>query len=89
VAKHFYFHPTHLSKILKKITGTRFIDILHQVRLNKAGILLKTTDLPVKMIANEVGYENISFFYRIFKKHFECTPSEYRKEIGHQAGYHN
>jgi AraC-like DNA-binding protein len=79
-AKHFYFHPTHLSKILRKLTGTRFIDIIHQVKANQAGILLKTTDLPVNMVANEVGYENVSFFYQIFKKHFGCTPSLYRKK---------
>lgn len=82
-AKHFQFHPTHLSKILRKLTGTGFIDIIHQVKINQAGILLKTTDLPVNMVANEVGYENVSFFYKVFKKHFGCTPSAYKKKASH------
>ena len=79
VAHQFRFHPTYLSKILKKLTGMGFIDIVHQVKINQACVLLKTTNLPVTMVANDVGYENIGFFYRIFNKQFGCTPAVYRK----------
>jgi YesN/AraC family two-component response regulator len=78
-AKHFNFHPTYLSSIIKKLTGQRFIDILHEAKLNLASMLLITTDMPINSISNEVGYENTNFFYRIFKKHFGTTPAEYRK----------
>ncbi len=80
VAKHFYIHPTHLSRILKNLAGMNFIDIVHQVKLNQACILLKSTNLPISMVANEVGYENVTFFYKIFEKHIGCTPSIYRKK---------
>lgn len=80
VAEKFQFHPTHLSKLLKQQTGMRFLDIVHHTKLHQATILLKATDLPVSMIANEIGYENVSFFYRVFKKRFFCTPAEYRKQ---------
>lgn len=78
-AKYFNFHPAYLSAIIKKLTGEGFIHILHEAKMNLASILLQTTDVPISAISNEVGYENITFFYRIFKKYFNTTPAKYRK----------
>ena len=47
-------------------------------RFQKAVVLLMETDLPVEEIAANVGYENMSYFYRQFKARYGMTPRQYR-----------
>ncbi|MBM7836870.1 AraC-like DNA-binding protein/quercetin dioxygenase-like cupin family protein [Alkalihalobacillus xiaoxiensis] len=68
-----------LSKLIKKRTGKTFKAILQEKRLDIAREMLVQSDLPVSVIAEEVGYDNFSYFYQIFKKKFEQTPLAYRK----------
>lgn len=79
VAEHFHFHPNYLNSVIKKFKGNNFTFILQEAKLKKACFLLKNSDLPVVEIAKNIGYENISFFYKIFKKVYGCTPAEYKK----------
>ena len=51
---------------------------IQEERLKAAANLLKTTSLPIVEIMQEVGYENITYFYKIFKEKFKITPSIYR-----------
>jgi len=51
---------------------------VQHLRLSAAERLLKTTSLPVSEIARQVGYENVTFFYRIFERRRGCRPGEYR-----------
>ncbi len=78
-AKHFNFHPVYLSKILKKLPIATFMDLKNEARLRKARLLLENTSYKVDAIARDIGYSNISFFYKIFKEKYKMTPSEYRK----------
>lgn len=78
-ARNFSFDAAYLSKAIKKITGFKFMDLVHQSRLADACKLLEVTDLPIHVIANEAGYENVNFFYQIFKRRYLCSPAEYRK----------
>jgi len=52
--------------------------LIQEERLKAAANLLKTTSLPIVEIMQEVGYENITYFYKIFKEKFKITPSIYR-----------
>jgi len=83
VAKYFYFNPSYLSSAIKKITGKNFLNILHEIKIKNAYMLLKNSDLSISEIANEVGYSNMSFFYQIFKKKYGITPAKFRNEINH------
>ena len=47
--------------------------------MTSAARLLKTTDWPVTKVAEEIGYENISFFYRKFQERYQISPKEYRR----------
>lgn len=78
IAATFHFHPNYLSKIIKDNTGLTFTDILQYTRLKQAALLLKNTDLSIANIAHQVGYNNISFFYKLFQKKYRLTPAEYR-----------
>ncbi len=70
-----------LSKNIKKATGFTFKDLIQEKRLMKAKELLETTDFSVRTVVEEVGYDNISYFYRIFKEKYKKTPKELRKEL--------
>lgn len=70
-----------LSKIFKRKTGFTFISTVQQIRLKHAYHLLNTTDLPIVEIANMIGYNNISFFYKKFKETYNLTPSQIREDL--------
>lgn len=67
-----------MSRLIKKIYGVTFKDLLLQKRFDQAVRLLECTDLPVAEVALAVGYENTSFFYRRFKEIYKVSPKEYR-----------
>ncbi len=70
-----------LSKEIKKLTGENFKDIVQKERLEIASKLLCYSDLSVREISSQVGYENYSYFYRIFSKKYNMTPTSYRKKF--------
>lgn len=70
-----------ICRIVKKYTGTTFKQLVQESRLKKAAALLMRTSLPVIEIMQAVGYENITYFYKIFKVKYTMTPHEYRKMI--------
>lgn len=79
-AEKFHFHPNHLTRLLKSNLGKTFIEVSHQLKMKNACTLLENTDLTIDQVANEVGYTNITFFYKSFKKAHGITPAEYRKK---------
>lgn len=70
-----------LSKLIKKNTGHTYKELLQMKRLNKAVDLLKNTKLPVADIIIAVGYDNTSYFHRVFKEKYNYTPKQYRDNI--------
>jgi AraC-like DNA-binding protein/mannose-6-phosphate isomerase-like protein (cupin superfamily) len=69
-----------LSKNIKNATKFTFKELLQEKRLNMAKHLLKETDIPITEIVEMVGYDNISYFYRIFKKKYGVTPKKFREQ---------
>lgn len=71
--------PMHtLSKMIKKNTGFNFKELLQRKRLNKAVELMCDTDMSVNDIIIAVGYENKSYFHRVFKERYHMTPRAFR-----------
>jgi transcriptional regulator GlxA family with amidase domain len=58
------------------------LDYVHALRLEEAKWLLETSDEAVEAIANEVGYEDTSFFGRLFRRKVGITPMQYRLRFG-------
>jgi AraC family transcriptional regulator, melibiose operon regulatory protein len=79
MSEKYKYHPNYISAVLKKATGKSFTDLLQIQRLNKAAIYLSNSDLPIPVIAEEVGYSSVSFFYKKFNEIFFQTPKEYRE----------
>lgn len=69
-----------LSKEIRKRTGSTYTELLQKKRLNQAAYLLTTTTISVMDVAMAVGYDNISYFHRIFQKEYNMTPRKYRLE---------
>ncbi len=71
--------PNHLCKCFKTVTGMTPFAYLIGCRLSKAQYALKTTDLPVTGIALDCGFNDISYFIRLFRKTYGITPKQFRK----------
>ena len=67
-----------VSRIIKNETGSTFKNLLEEKRMNEACFLLKNTPLNIEDIALHAGYENLSFFYRLFQRKYGMTPRDYR-----------
>ena len=71
----------YISKLVKKHSGYTIKNLLQTRRLNQAAFLLSTTMLPVEDIITLVGYDNTSYFHRIFREYFHMTPKVYRNTV--------
>ena len=69
----------YLSKLFKEEKGETFINYISDKRLEKSRQLLETTELSIKEITAEVGYNDQNYFSRIFKSKYGLSPKEYRK----------
>lgn len=67
-----------LSREIKKKTGKKYTELVQEKRLSQSCFLLKKTDMSIEEIAIKIGYDNISFFYRIFKRKYGISPKIYR-----------
>ncbi len=74
VAKEVNLSQSHFMKYFKNTMGTSFIDYLNEYRLTMASRLLISSDSSILDIAAEVGFDNLSYFNRSFKKRFQQTP---------------
>ena len=69
----------HLNRIIKRLFGQPFKDVLIETRMEAAKDLLQNTNILVTKISEEVGYKQPSNFYRIFRERMGMTPEQYRK----------
>lgn len=79
LAKELHVSLPYLSSAVHEATGRTFKELLLEKRLTKAASLLLETRLPVQDVISAVGYENTSYFYRVFRERFGCSPRDYRR----------
>jgi len=75
-----YLSPDYLGRIFKSVTGSTVGDTIQSVRTDAACGLLKSTDKSIAEIAAECGFEDVGFFYNVFKKRLGTSPAQYRKQ---------
>ena len=78
IAEEMHYELTSLSRLIRRKTGKSYTELLQEKRLSQAAWLLKNTDRRVDDIARSVGYENVSYFHRLFQQRFACSPKRYR-----------
>ncbi len=69
------------SRFIKKRTGKTFIDSLNEIRIGHACRLLIDTTHTIAEISYQTGFNNLSYFNRIFKNRNHCTPKEFRENF--------
>lgn len=84
LAKLYFHNPQYLCRLFKKETGVPFTDFVNQVRINQAKHLLALTDHNIVDISLQAGYNNVTYFNRLFKEFTGMTPGEYRSSCQRQ-----
>jgi len=82
IAKNMYLSPVYISKIFKEETGEPPIGYLIGIRLKRAKEMLENDESKsIKGIADEVGYDDVYHFSKLFKKYYGESPQNYRKRM--------
>lgn len=81
ISRQFSFHPAHIIRCVKQRYGFTPVQLLLNIRIEKAKALLSDTDQPVNHIAESVGFTDTSYFSKQFKKIIGMTPLEYRRNV--------
>jgi transcriptional regulator GlxA family with amidase domain len=71
-----------LTRRFQRATGLTPIQYVHAIRIEEAKQMLEATQDPIEAIAHDLGYEDASFFMRMFKRDVKLTPSQYRRKFG-------
>jgi Response regulator containing CheY-like receiver domain and AraC-type DNA-binding domain len=80
LADHFHFSYNYLSTFLSENLTTSFSEYVKTLRLARAKQLLTETDMNLSEISEAVGYSDLSYFSKLFKKEFQLAPSKYRRK---------
>lgn len=75
-------HPGYLQRVFRSVTGKTLVEALTELRMDKAKMLLRQTNIPVTDIYDYVGVGSRQYFHALFKKHTGLTPMEYRESAG-------
>jgi AraC-like DNA-binding protein len=70
--------PAHFSRLVRQKTGHTFSDLLNQLRVNRASLLLRQTDKSLVQVALECGFRDQSYFTKVFRRVAGKTPREFR-----------
>lgn len=82
VAAQFYFNPVYLGKAYHEKFGCGLLDRIHDLRIEEAQRLLRTTDLISKVVAEKVGYSQYNYFLKQFERRIGMKPMDYRQVTG-------
>ncbi len=74
--------PNYLSRLCRARGGRSFIEVLTELRLERAAAMLRTVDVPISAVAAGCGFSDAGYFIRRFRRGFGATPGAYRREHG-------
>lgn len=79
VAQKMFMSRSQLSRKVKAVTGYTIINFIMHMRMDKAKRLLASSEMPITEVAMKCGFEDSSYFTRVFKQTYDITPTQYRK----------
>ena len=79
IAKEFHVNPSYASRRFSQYYKKTITDRITEVRIKRAKMLLSETEAPVGNIALNIGFDDVNYFSRVFKKATGHTPTQYRK----------
>lgn len=83
LAEYLCTNRTYISKAINSYANTNFYNYINTFRMDEATKILSdiSYDAPLRSLAEELGYNSQSAFYRAFQKEIGCSPSRYREEV--------
>jgi AraC family transcriptional activator of pobA len=81
IASKLHISPRYLSDLLKQETGKTAIELIHLSLISEAKNLLKENNQSVSEIGYALGFENLPYFSKLFKKEVGISPREYREQF--------
>jgi AraC-like DNA-binding protein/mannose-6-phosphate isomerase-like protein (cupin superfamily) len=72
-------------KYFKRTMGVSFVEYVNYKRIKKAELLLLTSELSIMEVSYEVGITNMSQFYKLFKRHNQCSPREFKLHMQNES----
>lgn len=76
----FNYNEKYLGRLFKSKTGSSIKEYCNAAKIDKAKALLKYSDLTIGILAQQSGFNNVTYFNRIFKKVTGLSPLEYRQQ---------
>ena len=81
----FQLSPGYLSRLCKSHSGMTFIDFIHELQLRHAQSYLRESTLSIAAIALACGFNSANYFIRIFNKHCNKSPEQWRRQYLHRT----
>lgn len=81
-ARYVGFSPAYLSRVFSQEMGETFLGYLVRLRVEQAARLLLGTRMSVGEVCSAVGFEDHSYFIKVFRRQMGATPGQYRKKQG-------
>lgn len=85
VAREYGVSLAYVSECVRAQTGRTYKELLQRHRMETAARLLRRSDMNIQQIIAQVGYENTSYFYRLFHERYGLSPREYRMQRSTRA----
>ena len=79
MAREYGVSLAYVSECVRAQTGRTYKELLQKHRMETAARLLRRSDMNIQQIISLVGYENTSYFYRLFHERYGQSPREYRQ----------
>ena len=70
----------HIARSFKKYLGISSTEYINELRINYASNLILRTNMPMLDICFDCGFQSVSYFYKVFKKKYNMSPSDFRKK---------
>jgi len=81
MASSLHLSPRYLSDLLKEETGKTAIELIHIFLISEAKNLIKSSDNTISETAYKLGFENLPYFSRLFKKEVGLSPNQFKKQV--------
>jgi AraC-like DNA-binding protein len=78
---HIGYSRSHISRLFRQATGCTMIQYLNQMKVKQACEQLRNSDSSIEKISEKVGFENLNYFYRVFKMVTGMKPGEFRNSL--------
>ncbi len=83
IANELHMNPSYFSRLFRKETGETFVEYVTKLKIERAKELLRWSNSSIETISESLGYDNKSYFSKLFKSVCGITPGEYREQSGH------